>query len=831
MTWKRFLNFVLTLTLVAASTVAPLTVAALTQEASKQQAAAATQSASDLEARLAAIEKAVDAKRKELNIPGVSLVIVKDDKVIYMKGLGVKDFERNLPVTPDTLFAIGSSSKAFTAMTAAIAADDGRLALDDSPKKFLPYFKLRDPEADAKITIRDLLSHSSGLNRTDLAMVTGKLNREELIRVVGLAKPEAKFREKFQYQNIMFTAAGEAVAKAQGQPWERVVAERIFKPLGMKATTLSLGDMQKSPDYSFGYDYNSVTKETRKLPMRDILEVAPAGAINSNARDMAQWLRLMLGGGVIDGKRLVSEKNFNELISKQMKIAGNVSYGLGWFLREWKGHKIVEHGGNIDGFNALVAMMPDQKLGFVMLTNVTGSALGLTVMESVWSNLAGSSQAAPAAKSDAATAAASGDIARETGSYLLAEANLTFDVALKDGKLVMTVPGQPAYTLENIGGRRYKLAEPAPPGFFVTFRAVKDKPEETEVYLEQPQGNYVLTRAKPNDTAAGASTATTGADYSGPLKELLGTYEAEQGNRAIEVAVKDSKVSLVVPGQPSYALVEKEKDMLALEPLPDSYRAMVKRDAAGKVSGLMLKQPEGEFAFKRAAEFVAPISIDELMAKVIEAAGGEANLRKHKSMLSTIEFDFENQGVTGEGTITQRAPSGMATSMTFHTLGKKIGFAHEYFDGVTGADETSFTPPETKAGKQLIAAKIASDFYAPLNWKSQFKSVVIKKMSKVGDEDVYVVVKTLEGGNPITDYVSTKTFLVLQRDQIVSSNTSGMELPISEKFSDYRTIDGVMMPFTTVTKHIAMGSIVVRIKDVKFDAPVPDTAFRSQSQK
>ena len=272
----------------------------------QQQTAATT--VTDYSASLAAIEKTLDEKRKEFGIPGISLAIVKDDKVIYLKGLGVKDFEHNTPVTPDTRFAIGSSSKAFTSMLAVMSADEGKLSLDDSPKKFLPYFTLRDEDAAAKITLRDLLSHRSGLNRTDLAMVTGVLNREELIKVAGMAKPTAKLGEKFQYQNVMYTAAGEAVAKAQNSTWDDLIAKKIFKPLGMTNSDTRVEDMQKSRDYSFGYDYNAGTKVTRRLPQREIPAAAPAGAINSSARDMAQWLRLMLGNGVYNGKRLVSEK-------------------------------------------------------------------------------------------------------------------------------------------------------------------------------------------------------------------------------------------------------------------------------------------------------------------------------------------------------------------------------------------------------------------------------------------------------------------------------------------------------------------------------------------
>ena len=463
-----------------------------------------TAQSTDYTAALATIEKSLEEKRKEFGIPGMSLAIVKDDKVIYLKGLGLKDFEKNIPVTPDTRFAIGSSTKAFTAMLAIMSADEGKLSLDDSPKKFLPYFTLRDQEAAAKITMRDLLSHRSGLNRTDLAMVTNKLDREELIKVAGMAKPTAKLVEKWQYQNIMFTAAGEAVAKAQNSTWDDLIANRIFKPLGMTNSDTRPEDMQKSRDYSFGYEYNPTTKATRRLPQRTIPAAAPAGAINSSARDMAQWVRLMLGNGVFNGKRLVSEKGFAELTSKQMNIVGSVDYGLGWFLRKWNGFKVVEHGGNIDGFNAEVAFMPDQKVGFVLLTNVTASPIGAIAMNTIWTALV----SVPPATAEAKAGEPASDPKKEVGKYLL-PGGVSFDVSLKDNKLVLTVPGQPAYPLENLSGRRYKLGEPAPAGFFATFRPVTGKETETELYIEQPQGNVVLQKVSGDGAKPTVDAATT----------------------------------------------------------------------------------------------------------------------------------------------------------------------------------------------------------------------------------------------------------------------------------------------------------------------------------
>jgi len=819
---KRFSHLLLVLALIATTTLAPFQKSALAQSKAQTATAGTQTAAPDLQSRLAAIEKAIDEKRRELHIPGVSFVIVKDNKVVYMKGLGLKDVGRNLPVTPDTLFAIGSSSKAFTGMSAAMSVDDGKLSLDDAPRKFLPYFKLRDPETDAKITIRDLLSHRSGIGRTELPMVSGKLNREELIRVVGMAKPTAKLGEKFLYQNIMFAAAGEIVAKTNNTTWDDFIEKRIFKPLGMKDSNTTVAATLKASDYALGYTYNFETKETRNVPMREIGAAAPAGAINSSARDMAQWLRLMLGEGVFEGKRLVSEKNFKELIAVQNKAGGNVNYGLGWFLRDWNNHKVVEHGGNIDGFNALVAMMPDQKLGFVMLTNISESGLGTYAMETVWSNLVALPEMNVAKSNEPAS-----DPSSEVGKYLLAEASINFDIEMKDGKLWLTVPGQPQYELENIGGRRYKLAS-APAGYFVTFRPIKGKETETEMFLEQPQGNLVLARVKAD--AAPDTKASTMASYDGPLKELLGAYEMK-GGLIVEIKMADGKVSLVVPGQPAYPLVEKEKDKFSSPPLPDTYGVIIKRDAAGKVSGLILKQPEGEFGLTRVMETAVALTVDELLTKMIVANGGEQALRKHKSRVITAEMDFEHQGIKGMATISAKAPNALTSHIEMMALGKKIGTIDEYFNGTEGGEVTSFSPGEIKAGKSLEDARISSDFYDVLNWKKLFKSIEIKRMSKVGDEDVFVVVKTPEKGNPVTDYISAKSFLLLRRDSIQTDNTSETSVPITEYFSDYRMVEGLMLPFKATTNIPNIGDVVVLVKTVKFDVDIPDAVFRIPDMK
>ena len=777
-------------------------------------------------AALARIEAAIEARRKELNIPGMSFAIVKGDEVIYMKGLGVKDFERKVAVTPDTLFAIGSSSKAFTALAAAMSQDEGKLSLDDSPKKFLPYFKLQDPEADAKIVMRDLLSHRSGLNRTDLAWVTGKLTREEIIRVAGQAKPTAKFREKFLYQNVMYGAAGEAVARAQGKSWDDVMRERIFLPLGMTRTVTTIGEMTKSNDYSFGYDYAPATKITRRLPYREFPQMAPAGAINSSARDMTNWLRLMIGGGAFAGKRLVSEAAMAELVKPHIEIAPKIGYGLGWFLCEWKGKRVVEHGGNIDGFNALVAFMPEERLGFVMLTNVTSSPLGQTAMEAVWSNLAGNAGATAAQPSSPLA----GELQRKTGKYLFAEANLSIDVALADGKLTANVPGQPLYTLQDAGGGRYALTVngSALPGYFASFRPVKANEAELEMFLEQPQGNLILARVKPVTVDGKTVEGAAGVDAAAAeetLRALVGSYAAKNGRGTIEVAERAGKISLVVPGQPPYPFSPREKDVFRTGGLPDTYSVRVDRDAAGKIGGITLRQPEGEFAFTRVAAFKSPFTTEELMSKVIAALGGEAALRNHKSLRQAFAVDFENQGIIGTGTMLKSAPNLYRQEVRLTALGKEVARITEVFDGTREVTQTTFSPIDEASGAALDNARIEADFYQPLNWRTLFKTIEITGTKKVGDEECYVVRKTPVAGSVITDYVSAQTFLVMRRDSVQASSTSEVTLPVTETFSDYRTIDGVRVPFKIVTEQPSIGTIVMRVTEARANVPLAADAF------
>jgi CubicO group peptidase (beta-lactamase class C family) len=272
-------------------------------------------------------------------------------------------------------------SKAFTAMALLMSEDMG-LSIDDPPRKYLPYFKLHDPEADARVTIRHLLSHTTGLPRMDFIWGLGSFTREELIRVLARVRPTAKLGEKFQYNNNTFIAAGELLGRAHGTTWEQAITDRLLKPLRMNATAPSTDGLSDAPDSARGHVLPGLgTLAVPFWPPRTRL--AAAGAIRSNIRDMGQWVRFLLARGALEGNRLASETAIDLAFSALIPDEDG-AYGLGWHSRRLDGSKMVFHGGNLAGFHSFVFLVPEHRVGFAMLANTRSSRLPDFIASELW---------------------------------------------------------------------------------------------------------------------------------------------------------------------------------------------------------------------------------------------------------------------------------------------------------------------------------------------------------------------------------------------------------------------------------------------------------------
>jgi CubicO group peptidase (beta-lactamase class C family) len=330
------------------------------------------------------VNQIVQEAIKFWNVPGAAVVVVKDDKVIHEQGYGVRALGGRDLVTPDTLFGFISCTKAVTTTAMAMLVDEGKMDWDDPVRKHIEFFRLSDPLADRDVTLRDLVCHRTGLREHFLLEYAAPWGTEETLRRIGRVQLTHSFRSTFDYANVPFIAAGYAVGLAAKSSYQEFVRERIFRPLEMKTANFSVDAMAKM-EYAAPHGKNKDTK-IEKLPLIKIDNAAGAGCVNLSVRDLGPWMRLHLGAGRFDGMQFVSEKNLHETHTPQMVIRREpvvwawpsvpdpvqFSYGLGWWIYDHRGHRIVSHAGGACGFRAIVILAPKAKVGVGILSNLYG---------------------------------------------------------------------------------------------------------------------------------------------------------------------------------------------------------------------------------------------------------------------------------------------------------------------------------------------------------------------------------------------------------------------------------------------------------------------------
>ncbi|MBB65600.1 MAG: hypothetical protein CMO81_11120 [Waddliaceae bacterium] len=332
----------------------------------------------------------VNKAMKEWGVSGAAIAVVHKDKVIFSKGYGVRGLDDSRPVDSQTLFSIGSTTKAFTAAALALLVDEGKISWDDRVASLLPGFMLQDAYASREATVRDLLSHRLGFPSKAGDLLFTYYDREEIVRRLQYIEPASSFRSKFAYQNMSFIVAGEIVRHVTGQSWDDFVEQHIVKPLGMKETDISTEKLRVSENVARAHFRIRGKNISTEVPVLE--SVGPAGAMVSSADEMTQWLRLQLGKGTVDGKKYLSSAIVAEMQSPQMMVpldrtkklyhpeAHMLAYGMGWYIADYKGNRVLDHGGNLPGMTSTVALMPEKDFGLVVLTNQDDSGLAKAIM-------------------------------------------------------------------------------------------------------------------------------------------------------------------------------------------------------------------------------------------------------------------------------------------------------------------------------------------------------------------------------------------------------------------------------------------------------------------
>ncbi|ARS35152.1 serine hydrolase [Pontibacter actiniarum] len=332
--------------------------------------------------RLRGLERQISRILEATNTPGCAIAIVEGEKVLYTQGFGYRDYENKVKADANTLFSVGSTTKAFTAALVGQLREKGLLNFEESPSKYVPALKFYNEQLNSGVLIHDLLSMRTGLALHDKAWSGDPVSdRDSLLRRIEYLEPAAPLRTKWNYSNFSYFILGTITEKITGKSWEENVANALFKPLEMHNSTFGVEGLQGKTNVSLGYVSSS--NKVEKVAYYDLAAMSPAGGINSNAHDMGNWLLTWLNMGKYKGRQILPEQYVKEAISPQAVMPRgylpdeefpgmySANYGYGWIISDYKGHYRVEHGGSVDGFRTSVTFFPNEKIGIVVLTNQT----------------------------------------------------------------------------------------------------------------------------------------------------------------------------------------------------------------------------------------------------------------------------------------------------------------------------------------------------------------------------------------------------------------------------------------------------------------------------
>lgn len=342
----------------------------------------AAPTAAEAVARLADLDDTINKALADQKVPGVSVAVVVDDQVVLLQGYGLRNIENNLPMTPDTMMPIASITKQFTVAGLATLVRAGKLEWDKPVRDFMPDFRLGNDDATLRATPRDLVTHRIGMPRHDAVWFGSTLNREAMHKRLQHLDFAFDLRTRFLYNNFMYMEAGYLAGRIAGKTWEEFTKEALFTPLGMNSTNFTLTELNAAADRASGYQLNN----ERKLvpdPFESFDAAGPAGSMNSTARDLVPYIRMMLAGGVLDGKRVLDEADVKSMMQPHFPIGPDTfddvfshnMYGMGLMVYSYRGIEVAEHGGNMPGAAALILFAPKQKVGIAVLTNRAGAVL------------------------------------------------------------------------------------------------------------------------------------------------------------------------------------------------------------------------------------------------------------------------------------------------------------------------------------------------------------------------------------------------------------------------------------------------------------------------
>ena len=571
----------------------------------------------DVAQRLQGFDAYIAKTLKDWNAPGVGVGIVVNDKLVFAKGYGFRDYEKKLPYTPGTMSPIASNTKLFTAVAAGMLVEEGKLSWDKPVRESVPSIRFFNDQLDNSVTLRDMLSHRTGITRHDTIWYKSDFTRKQLFDKLVYLEPQEPIRTTFLYNNLMFAAVGYLIELQSGKTWEQFVKERIFDPLEMSSTSYSVADMLKRPEFGVGFTERRDSFEIYRIPYyEDIAGVAPCGAIVSNIQDMSHWLIALMNQGKYNDKQVLPAEVLKATLEPGIALPNtaletrgwsemlNAAYGMGRETASYRGHLITMHGGDLPGFHTQVSFMPQDHIGVIVFEignhsqplynivtyNVYERLLGMDLTP--WSDRQLEIRLKnKKAGTEARTKAGVGQVPNTKPSHALADyagayenaAYGIMNVALKDNELHFDF---------------HKIRLPLTHFHYDRFDTPDDELDGkwSVNFRTNPQGDIDQAVMSLDEAEAVFIRKPETIDPK-LITQFAGSYLTPGGVKIQVALAADGKLSLVLPGQPPVPLTQVKGLVFRTPYFADDTLEFVVED--GQVKGIKQKDPSGELTFPK----------------------------------------------------------------------------------------------------------------------------------------------------------------------------------------------------------------------------------------
>ena len=567
-----------------------------------------------IQKKLAGFDKEMEKNLKDWNMPGVGIGIIKNGKLVFVKGYGYRDYDKKLPITGNTLFQIASNTKLFTSTSIGLLVNEGKLDWDKPVKTFVPGIQFYNNELNNNITIRDMLSHRTGVTRHDLIWYKSDFNRAELFEKLKYLEPIQPLRQGFLYNNLMYAAAGQIIYLLEGKRWEEFVQEKLFTPLKMNHTVFSITDMLKQSDFFVPYNERRDTTILYKIDYNNETDgLGPAGAIISNINDLSHWLAALMNKGMYEGKQVIPENVVSATMEPSIALPNsaleqgfteilNPVYGMGRQTLSYRGHNLVLHGGDLNGIHSQISYMPQDSIGVIVFVIGDHSMSYNSIVYNVYEHLLGMSitpwserglknrDAGKKLNRDGRAKAMIGQVLNTKPSHPLDDYTGDFEnaaygiinVAQKDTQMIFTLH-HIQLPMHHFHYDRFDTKNDEEDGFYSLNYQTNPQGEIDRFVVSLDEGE--VTFLKKAD--ANLSTAET-------LNKYVGTYKV--GTNKIKVILKD-KNHLFLEASPDLELIPYKTNIFKTKEFANMTFEFVVQN--GKVISMKQKDGSGEYEIKR----------------------------------------------------------------------------------------------------------------------------------------------------------------------------------------------------------------------------------------